>query len=64
MPKRRLDCIFRVMRNLILEQERLYVGNRPIDQLSTAWLGRLPMYRRFYYNAMIVSIRYFEYVFD
>lgn len=36
--------------NLILEQERLYVGNRLI-QAALSWsMGRLPMYRRFYYN--------------
>lgn len=54
MPKCRLDCIFRVVRNLILKQERLYAGNRPIDQLG---LDRLPMYRRFYYNAIIAPVR-------
>lgn len=42
--------------NLILEQERLYVGNRLI-QAALGWsMGRLPMYRRFYYNAMIIPI--------
>lgn len=57
VSKRRLDCTFRVMRNLILEQKRLYVGNRLI-QAALGWsMGRLPMYRRFYYNAMIIPVR-------
>lgn len=43
--------------NLILEQERLYVGNRLI-QAALGWsMGRLPMYRCFYYNAMIIPVR-------
>lgn len=43
--------------NLILEQERLYVGNRLIQAVLSWSMGRLPMYRRFYYNAMIIPVR-------